>query len=259
MKESSDQNGLNKFDFRRQLCSFGNMLVDIIFPPACPVCGSPLDYNKGRKERICRKCADKLEYIKEPYCMKCGKQIEEEKEEYCYDCQRKKHSYDRGIAVYQYTEAIKQSIYRFKYQGKREYASFYAREAAKRYGRLIAEWKIDVIIPVPMYKPKKRRRGYNQAELIAQELGKYLNISVNTEVLERFRKTIPMKELNDVERIKNVENAFNIKTNVVKYKKVLLVDDIYTTGATIDQCSKILKEHGVEKVYFFCLSIGKGF
>lgn len=248
-----------RYDLKEMLYNVKNMLVDAVFPPACPVCGRPLGYDGGQRERICRECMHKIKYIKEPYCIKCGKQIDSEADEYCYDCKRKKHSYDRGVAVYLYTDAVKQSIYRFKYKNKREYASFYAHEAADRYEGLIAQWGIDVIIPVPMFPAKQRRRGYNQAELIARELGKCLNIPVNTEILTRSKKTIPMKELNDIERRKNVENAFNIQINVVKYKKILLVDDIYTTGATIDQCSKVFKQHSAEAVYFLCLSIGKGF
>ena len=248
-----------RYDLKEMLYGVKNTLVDAIFPPVCPVCGGLLGYDSGKRERICRECIQKVKYIKEPYCIKCGKQLDSETDEYCYDCKRKKHSYDRGVAVYLYTDAVKQSIYRFKYKNKREYASFYAHEAADRYGGIIAQWGIEVIIPVPMFPDKQRHRGYNQAELLACELGERLNIPVNTEILIRSKKTTPMKELNDIERRKNVENAFNIQINVVEYKKILLVDDIYTTGATVDQCSKVLKQYGAEEVYFLCLSIGKGF
>lgn len=235
------------------------MLVDILFPPACPVCGQPLGVADGKRERICRKCADKIEYIKEPRCMKCGKPLKTDSAECCYDCSRKRHLYERGIAVFAYTDGMKQSIYRFKYQGKREYAAFYGEEAAKSCGSLIRSWKIDLIIPVPMYAAKQKRRGYNQAELIAKELGKHLNIPVVSEILIRSKKTIPMKALNDIERRKNVEKAFFVKTNVVKYKRILLIDDIYTTGATIDSCADVLQKQGAKKVYFLCLCAGKGF
>lgn len=235
------------------------VLVDMIFPPACPICGKPLGYENGKRKRICENCIGKIQYIQEPRCMKCGKQIESSDVEYCYDCEQKKHNYNRGVAVYAYTDGIKQSLYRFKYQGKREYACFYGLEAAKHCKMYIDRWGIDLIIPVPMYAAKQKKRGYNQAELIALELGKNLNIPVDTGNLIRSKKTIPMKELNDIERRKNIENAFHMKANVVKYKKILLVDDIYTTGATIDKCAEVLQKHEAKEIYFLCLCIGNGF
>lgn len=248
-----------KETMKKILFSVRNMLVDMIFPPACPVCGTPLGYEQGKRRQICTGCVCKIEYLQEPCCMKCGKQLADANAEYCYDCQRIKHDYNRGTGVYAYTDGIKQSLYRFKYQGKREYASFYGAEAARICNTLIARWNVDVIMPVPMYAAKQKKRGYNQAELIAVELGKNLNIPVDSGILIRSKKTIPMKELNDQERRKNIENAFNVTANVVKYKKILLVDDIYTTGATIDKCAEVLKKYGAEEIYFLCLCIGRGF
>ena len=107
-----------------------------------------------------------------------------------------------------------------------------------------------------MYAAKQRKRGYNQAELIARELSKNLNLICASEILVRTRKTTPMKELNDEERRKNVERAFLVKENVVKYKKILLVDDIYTSGATMEACTRILLEAGISEVYILSICIG---
>ena len=115
-----------------------------------------------------------------------------------------------------------------------------------------------MIVPVPMYAKKQRARGYNQAEIIACELGKIIHIPVNTRFLKRNKNTVPMKEVSGRDRSKNLENAFIADKNVVKYKKILLVDDIYTTGATLDACAAVLKKYGVEKVYGACLCIGRG-
>lgn len=234
-------------------------LADMLFPPVCPVCGRVCGFTGGKRDEICAECVDKLHYIKEPYCMKCGKKITDETKEYCYDCTVKRHYYEQGISIYEYTDDIKQSLYRFKYHGKREYAAFYGRQAAACGKDDIARWGIDIVIPVPMYAAKKRKRGYNQAELIARELASNLNLVCASGILIRSRKTTPMKELNDEQRRKNVEKAFFVEKNVVEYKKILLVDDIYTTGATIDSCAKALYEKGARKVYFLCLCAGKGF
>lgn len=234
------------------------MAVDGIFPPACPICSKPAPVVKSVRLDVCMSCMDKLEYIKEPYCLKCGKEIEDFSKEYCYDCMRFEHSFDFGRAVFSYTEGIKKSIYRYKYKNKREYSLYYAKEMAKKWGKDIKRWAPQVIIPVPLHEKKLRQRGYNQAALIAQNLGRILNIPVDDGILIRIRNTTPMKELNDSERVNNLENAFNITRNVVKYNKVLIVDDIYTTGSTIDECSRILKLNGVEKVYFLCICAGIG-
>lgn len=263
MKQGKNKwnNTQNLKEYIQQLAQTGiKELTDIVFPPACPVCGGVLGFEKGRRRQICPDCDDRLEYIGEPRCMKCGKPLKKtDTQQFCYDCTVKRHFYERGVAVFAYTDGIKQSIYQFKYHDKREYASFYGRQAARQCGALIRKWDIDLVLPVPMYAAKQRKRGYNQAELIARELSKNLNLICASEILVRIRKTTPMKELNDEERRKNVERAFLVKENVVKYKKILLVDDIYTTGATIDSCAKVLYEKGAQKVYFLCLCAGKGF
>lgn len=208
---------------------------------------------------VCEDCNKKLHYIVSPRCFRCGKQLYNANEEYCSDCKTKTHLYVQGVGVFGYDEHIKDAIYRFKYSEKREYAKFFGESIAIRYGHLIRRWKPDVIIPIPLYWLKYWKRGYNQAELIAKEVSVMLNIPVDLHLLKRNRHTKPMKELNDADRVKNLENAFKISADIVKYKKVLLIDDIYTTGATIDECTKVLQEAGVQEVYYASVCIGNGF
>ena len=153
---------------------------------------------------------------------------------------------------------MKKSLYDFKYKNKREYAKAYGEELVNNLKYEILAWNADVIMPVPLHKSKLRHRGYNQAELIARELSRRLEIPMDSKILKRTRKTRAQKELNDSDRKKNVKNAFIVDKSIVKYKKVILVDDIYTTGSTIDSCAKVLKEKGVEKVYYVSLSVGTG-
>ena len=111
---------------------------------------------------------------------------------------------------------------------------------------------------MPIHYRKMIKRGYNQAELIGRELGKALNIKVDSDYLIRALNTKPQKEMDKSRRKKNVENAFKITDNVVKYNKIILVDDIYTTGSTIDECAKVLLMAGVSEINFVSLSIGEG-
>ena len=233
--------------------------IEIIYPSTCPICSQVLDKKFNKKNYICEQCSKKLSYIESPRCLKCGKPVDNAETEFCYDCSRVKHIYSQGVGVWAYTNEIKNSIYQFKYHNKREYGEFYGYEVKNRYESIIKSWNADVLIPVPLHKSKLRKRGYNQAEIIAKSIGTFLDIPVDSQLLNRKKKTLAQKELNDKERLKNLENAFIIGEKVVKYKNVIIVDDIYTTGTTIDACSKILIDAGVAKVYYISLCIGKGF
>lgn len=235
-----------------------NKFIDAIYPPACPICGKALDIAAGARRKVCAGCEGKLTYIGGIRCLKCGKELEDTDGQYCYDCGRTEHIYTQGIAVFAYTEGIKQSIYRYKYKGRREYAVWYGEQAAKKCGAQIAVWNPDVIIPVPLHADKLRRRGYNQAELLAVEIGKNTGVQVDSDYLLRVRNTAPMKALSENERTKNLEKAFFIKDNGVKYNKIMLVDDIYTTGATVDACARVLKAAGIRQIYCVSLCVGKG-
>lgn len=116
----------------------------------------------------------------------------------------------------------------------------------------------DSIVPVPVHASRKRERGYNQAELVAAELSRLTGIRMYGDLVRRVRKTVPQKELTIQERQNNLKKAFNITTNVVKLNKTILVDDIYTTGSTLDAVAMELKRHGVKAVYFIALCIGEG-
>ncbi len=235
-----------------------NTVKEIIYPKACPICGMAAPVVDGVRADICRDCEDKVVAIGDMYCLKCGKELESEEEQYCYDCKRLTHVYTQGAAAFVYTDGIKQSIYRYKYKGRREYAGWYGKMLAKHCGSRIRLWRPDVIIPIPLHRHKLHERGYNQAKLMADALGENMGISVNEDYLIRNIRTAPMKNLTGEERIKNLKNAFIINRYDVKYNKVLLVDDIYTTGATVDACAKVLEEHGVKQVYCVSLCVGKG-
>ena len=233
-------------------------VTDVLYPKACPICGKAAPVVEGKRAQVCPECYEELRFIKHNYCLRCGKELGSAAQQYCYDCSRIKHVYDQGAAALMYTDGIKQSIYRYKYKGKREYASWYGAMLAKGCGERIAMWNPDVIIPVPLHKKKLKERGYNQAELMARALGEQLGIPVDGDYLVRTNNTVPMKKLTGEERINNLKNAFNIVSNSVQYNKILLVDDIYTTGATIDACATVLKAHGAKSVYYVSLCVGKG-
>ena len=247
--------GSGKESMEKKKIRWKEILISIFFPRRCPICDETIPYG----EKICKICADKVIYVKEPSCKKCGKQLENERQEYCGDCSRKRHHYEQGKAIFSYQNDMKLSMYRFKYSGRREYADFFAEEVTKRYGRWIVQRGIEVIVPVPMYMSKKRKRGYNQAEIFALALGRECAIPIERKLVQRIRNTMPQKSLNDIQRKDNLKGAFQVRTNIVKYSKILLVDDIYTTGATIDAIAELLKKSGAKEVYFLSICVGEGY
>ena len=230
-----------------------NLLLELIFPRRCAVCDGILPL--GQKE-ICEECKKKIQYSTGFACFKCGKPVKEE-EEYCYDCRNRKHYFKQGAALFPY-EYIRFSLYRFKYSGRMEYASFYGRQMAYRMEDKRRLWRPQALVPVPLHKRKKKKRGYNQAELIARELSKYWKVPVVTDLVVRTKNTRPMKEIVGTDRQNNLKKAFKLGANDVKLNTIIIIDDIYTTGSTIDAVSKICREAGITNIYFLTVSIGYG-
>ena len=200
-----------------------------------------------------------LPIIKEPRCKKCSKSLVSSEAEYCFDCQRKRHYFDEGYAILLYDEKMQQSMAYFKFHGRREYGDFYAELLIKLTHQIVKRWGVEVLLPVPIHRNRINTRGYNQTEIIGRVLSKGLSIPIRTNLIKRVKNTKAQKELNIDERKKNVKNAFAINQEVGNYKRVLIIDDIYTTGSTIDEIAKGLKQKGVKTVFFLTICIGGGF
>lgn len=145
-----------------------------------------------------------------------------------------------------------------KYKNRREYLDFYADEAVRRLGSEFEAMRADCLIPVPVHPKRYRSRGFNQALVLAQKLGEKTGIPVCSDILKRSRNTEPQKELGPSARLKNLEKAFTAEKIPPGLERVILVDDIYTTGSTAEACTRALKAAGVKNVYFFAVCIGQG-
>lgn len=227
-----------------------NLLIDLLYPQRCPLCQK---IAKG----ICEECRPKMRIIREPYCFSCGKQLDMETEEYCKDCRSTAHMYLRGRALLQYKGEEKEAIHRIKYENKREYLKPLAEQMADVLEREVERWEIDVCVPIPMSLKKKRLRGFNQSEILADLLGKRWGLPVDKKLLKKTKDTAEQKKLTARERKENLKDAFEAKD--CSGKRILLVDDVYTTGSTIDAASEVLKNAGASEVFFVCLCIGSGF
>ena len=183
--------------------------------------------------------------------------LNDEGAEFCENCMRMKHVFTEGRSAFIYDGAMRKSIYRFKYNNQREYAEYFGLAISELLGAKIKSYNPDALIPVPMHKAKERKRGFNQANLIARELSRHIKVPVRDDIVTRKRSTKIMRSLGEKERQNNIKKAFKLKKYSVKLNNVIVVDDIYTTGTTVDAVAACLKEAGVSNVYFIALSTGK--
>lgn len=192
--------------------------------------------------------------------MCCGREISEEGKEYCSRCEENRMSFIRNFAVWRYDKWMKKSIAGFKYDGRKEYAAFYIRHMAGCFGRQLLRYGVTALVPVPISAKRRRYRGYNQAELLAEGLAKELGISCR-KLIKRVRNTVPLSGLSPTERKKNLMGSLCFdEAEASKWQelptKVALVDDIFTTGTTMEACTKVLQAHGILEVYGICICIG---
>ncbi len=246
----------------KDLSEIGDIALSFIYPRRCPVCDGLIKVFEFKDGCIVSgglihgECDKKVRRIKGNTCTRCGKLLPqgEYDAEYCKDCRTMHHVFDRGFSVFEY-RSVSGSVYKFKYMGRQEYADYYAQEAVKLYGKRLSRLGIDAIIPVPMFAGKETKRGYNQASVFAKALSKRLGTACYDNVIERVKDTRPMKELDVRGRRNNLKKAFNITQNDVKFKCVLIIDDIYTTGSTIDEIAHEFRIAGVSRIYFLTLAM----
>lgn len=242
----SNQSGVKKFILAK------DRALDLLYPRRCASCGEILD---ASALLVCKECAADLRPITGPICMKCGTPVREE-EEYCRNCRKIRHLFDQGRGIFAYNDRWKLSIERYKYYGYREFAGFYA-AAMVRWGQSeIRRWKPDLIVPVPLHIRKERVRGFNQSWEIARLVGERTGIPAARHVLHKTKKTASQKKLDYVKRRNNLRGSFTAGPEV-RGKRVLVIDDVYTTGSTMDEAAAALYGAGCAGVNFltFCLTV----
>lgn len=227
-------------------------LLNILYPRHCPVCHEIL---KNQDRVICERCERELKPIAEPRCCKCGKPVKTE-EEYCGDCRRTRHVFEQGRGIFVYDEKMKSSVMRFKYFGCREYGDFFAGAMCRYAGKELKRWNPDLIVPVPLHPSKERSRGFNQSAFLAERISSLTGIPWDAFLVKKVCRTKSQKKLGAAERQENLKKAFYVN-HFVRGKRILVVDDVYTTGSTMDAMARCLLEKGAEKVYFLTVCIGR--
>ncbi len=218
------------------------IVLSVLFPERCACCGRVVPPFTG----CCSACRSRLAVMAPPLCPFCGANTED-----CTCGGRRRH-FDRCAAPFYYEDPVKKGILLFKQYGSEEAASFFAEQMAEVFRREWGGLYLDGIVPVPMRKEEVRKRGHNQSRLLAKALAKLLDTPVN-EALIKIAATRPQKELTALERSGNVLGAFDIRkkeaeSGALRGARLLLVDDVITTGATLDECAKVLKIAGAGQV-----------
>lgn len=227
--------------------------LNFIFPVTCVQCGCDLPADDHF--RLCLDCRGKIIPIGDIYCLKCGKNLPDGGA-HCYSCLKNPSHYFEQIRSYGiYEGTLRDLIHKFKYRNKDYLYRLLGGlliEVVQRHKELL---KIDYIVPVPMHWFKKLRRGYNQTELLAGYLASYYNIPILLKNLNRTKLKSPQIKLKEEQRFENIKNCFNVRDGkVIKGKDILLIDDVCTTGATINECSRILRKAGANRVYAITLA-----
>ena len=215
-------------------------LINIVYPNRCIICG---DFTKSALN-ICDECTPKIEIITETTCKKCGLP-----QKAC-ECSRFTYHFKALTAPFINDGAMKSGIYNLKFNGYADAALFYAKFMAQFINKKFSGVDFDCVCEVPMRGRDRRHRGYNQAELLAKHTAKLLNIPHQKRLLIKTKNTKTQHSQNMEQRWMNIRNVFAVNSKYdVTGKTVLLIDDIKTTGATLDECARTLKLKGALEVY----------
>ena len=222
-----------------------NKILDLLYPNdiACMFCDE--DIFDGDKHLTCSSCKQKLPFLQEKVCKRCGTSINS-MANYCDRCQTLSHVFEKARAVFEYKDQVVKVLRNLKFHNAKYFAKPLAVYLADLYKK---EFDCDIIVPVPMYKDNYKKRGYNQAELLATNLADLVKVEINTTNLIKVIKTKSQVELDYKQRQQNLKNVFNVvDKSLFANKNILIVDDLFTTGATVDNCAKALLKAGAAKV-----------
>ena len=235
-------------------CVAGSWPVALLFPAFCQACGAWLAPGEGKF--FCGACWRRISFI-ENCCHCCGLPLAAPGGALlCAQCRRRVPPFRRARAVGLYEEGVlRAAVHLFKYEGKSSLGRRLGELMAESFLRWWPRWEYDFILPVPLHPRRLRQREFNQAFILAAVLGERFDTPLLGGWLERTRFKVPQAALRQRERLENVAGCFRLKPGApTAGKKLLLVDDVYTTGATVGECARLLREAGAELVDVYTLA-----
>jgi competence protein ComFC len=231
-------------------------LLEIIYPerPHCLYCNSPLFFPEVTG--LCSQCLSRIEFIRS-YCPCCGRESSTGGQ-LCSICRGRSYYFKQARSVAVYNGVMRDLILRFKYEHNLRLQQPLSDLLYLYFLHYYTNISIDCIIPIPLHPERRRERGFNQAEVLANLLGKRVNIPVITGILQRAKNSLPLFNLGSEERYLAIRNSFKVINTDLKGKSILLLDDIFTTGTTVNEASRVLKKQGdVKTVYVLTLATAK--
>ncbi len=223
-------------------------LESLLFPTVCLACRIPLE---SRRDILCPACVKALPRSRAPWCQTCGRSLAGLGAGIvrCADCSRTRFFFDQAISPCPYEGSVKELVVALKYQGRLSVAPFLGGLLAETVRQRLGNDPADAVVPVPLHPTRLRERTFNQAQVLAQELARRLDLPCWKHLLVRRNATPPQTDLPRQERLKNVAEAFAIQPDpFLRSARILLVDDVLTTGATASACAKLLKTGGAHSV-----------
>jgi len=239
--------GEDRYPLER-IMKFRSTLFQFFLPPQCPCCEKFLEEDR---QGFCSNCLSEIRWIVPPFCSVCGipfmsKEIESHP---CGACASHRKYFTMARALGTFEGSLQEAIHRWKYEGKTHLTAFFAEWMAEGLNRYWERDSLDLLIPVPLHRQRLRERGFNQALLLAKELSRRTGLPYQKSILQKKEPTIPQVKLSGIEREKGLRRTFHVvEKEKLLGKSVLLVDDVYTTGATVNECSKVLLKGGAGRV-----------
>jgi competence protein ComFC len=223
-------------------------IASLLYPPSCTICSTPVEAG----EYLCGDCESKVTRIVPPFCEKCSEPFDGAitTEFACANCAQRKIYFEAAVSAFRARGIVRHVILNFKYGRQIHLRHLVAGWlVAAMDDRRLRDRRFDAIIPVPLHPARRRERGFNQSELLAEWLGEHLSVPLRP-VLERVHYTTTQTAFDRSERMQNLRGAFRLrKKGDVRKLQVLLIDDVLTTGSTLSECARVLKEAGAQSVY----------
>jgi ComF family protein len=227
-----------------------NKFLNLLFPETCPICQNPCLNHETAP--ICVDCWQSIRKYNGPLCKKCGTPLVSDVSIKCGECLKEEPAFEFARSFGLYDNPLRKGINLLKYHGK------------KRLSRPLSELLIkaglpeaDIVLPVPLHHRRLRKREFNQSALISKYIAEEIKSKFIPDCLVKVRDTLPQVGLRYKARVKNIKGAFKVRnSDLIKNRKIILVDDVVTTGATIRECSRTLKKAGAGKIYVVSLAHG---
>ncbi len=229
-------------------------LLDLVYPPQCLACKAPLDHTK--EAYLCKRCVGDIKTNPKPWCVKCGRAVGGVGA-LCHECRKTRYHFERAYSACLYEGPLKECVHQFKYRGRSQLSrllSGFIIDFIKDNAEILEG--VNAVTAVPLSAKRLKEREYNQSRLLAAEISETFALPL-LDALIKTRSTPPQSEMRRESRLTNIKDAFGMREGVnLNGRNVLLVDDVLTTGSTLNECARVLAEAGAKKVIALTLARG---